>query len=441
MRRLILSAMLSFGLVASPVLADEAIYQAIDEDYAYLENLYIHLHQNPELSYQEEETAKRMAEEIRALGYEVTENVGGFGVVGVLENGDGPTVLLRADMDGLPVREQTGLPYASTKKGVTQVGEETFVMHACGHDIHMTSLVGAARRLAELKDQWRGTLVLIFQPAEERGGGALAMLEDGLFERFPKPDYNIALHDAASAPAGLVGYAKGYALANVDSVDITVHGIGGHGAYPHTTVDPVVLAAQIVVNLQTLVSRNISPLEPAVVTVGSFHSGSKHNIISDEAKLQLTVRSYTDEVRAKLLDGIKRIAENQGRAAGLPDDKLPEVKVLEDEHTPSTYNDPDLADRVGQAFREAGVADQVVVTDPVMGGEDFSQYGRTEDKIPGLIFWIGAVDPAKYLASQETGESLPSLHSPFFAPVPEPTIKTGVRAMTIAALELLGKPE
>ncbi|MHA1543963.1 MAG: M20 metallopeptidase family protein, partial [Alphaproteobacteria bacterium] len=301
--------------------------------------------------------------------------------------------------------------------------------------------VGTARRLAQLKDTWRGTLVMIGQPAEERGGGARAMLEDGLYERFPLPDYNLALHDGAGAPAGLVGYTSGYALANVDSVDIIVHGIGGHGAYPHTTKDPVVLAAQIVVELQTLVSRVISPLDPGVVTVGSIHGGTKHNIISDEVKLQLTVRSYTDEVRATLLDGIKRIAENLGRAAGLPEDKLPEVTVREDEHTPSTYNDPELAERVTNAMRAAGAAGIIMETPPVMGGEDFSEFGRTEEKIPGLIFWIGAVNPEEYAATVAAGGSFPSLHSPFFAPDPEPTIKTGVRAMTIAALELLAKAE
>lgn len=440
MHRLLIPFLAVFGFAVGPAFADETIYQAIDEDYAYLDALYKQLHQNPELSYQEQETSQRMAAELRSLGYEVTENVGGFGVVGVFENGEGPTVMLRSDMDALPVQEQTGLPYASTKKGMNREGEEVFIMHACGHDIHMTSLIGTARRLMDLKDRWRGTLVLVFQPAEEIAG-AKFMLADGLFERFPKPDYNLALHDAASAPAGVVGYTSGWALASVDSVDIVVHGIGGHGAYPHTTKDPIVLAAQIVVDLQTLVSRTVSPLEPAVVTVGSIHGGSKHNIISDEVRLQLTVRSYTDEVRAELLDGIRRIAVNHGRVAGLPEDKLPEVTVREDEHTPSTYNDPDLVDRVAAAMRAAGVAGLIAEGPPVMGGEDFSEYGRTEDKIPSFIFWIGAVDPATYQEAQATGATLPSLHSPFFAPLPEPTIKTGVKAMTVAALELLGKPE
>lgn len=440
MPRFSIALVLGFGLLTTPTTANEAIYQAIDEDYAYLEELYLYLHQNPELSYQEEQTMHKIAAELDGLGFEVTENVGGFGLVGVMKNGEGPTVLIRTDLDGLPLEEQTGKPYASVAKAINQVGDEVFVMHACGHDIHMSAFVGTARRLVELKDTWRGTLVMIGQPAEERGGGARAMLADGLYERFPLPDYNLALHDGAGAPAGWVGYTSGYALANVDSVDIIVHGIGGHGAYPHTTKDPVVLAAQIVVELQTLVSRVISPLEPGVVTVGSIHGGTKHNIISDQVKLQLTVRSYTDEVRATLLDGIKRIAENLGRAAGMPEDKLPEVTVREDEHTPSTYNDPDLSSRIAGAMRAAGAA-IIMETPPVMGGEDFSEFGRTEEKIPSFIFWIGAVNPEEYAATKAAGGSFPSLHSPFFAPDPEPTIKTGVRAMTIAALELLGKTE
>ncbi|MEE8294977.1 MAG: amidohydrolase [Sphingomonadales bacterium] len=441
MPRLLIAIALGFGLLASPAVANEALYQAIDEDYAYLEELYLYLHQNPELSYQEEQTMHKIAAELDGLGFDVTENVGGFGLVGVLKNGEGPTVMIRTDLDALPLQEQTGKPYASVAKAINQVGDEVFVMHACGHDIHMSAFVGTARRLVELKDQWRGTLVMIGQPAEERGGGARAMLEDGLYERFPLPDYNLALHDGAGAPAGMVGYTPGYALANVDSVDIVVHGIGGHGAYPHTTKDPVVLAAQIVVELQTLVSRVISPLEPGVVTVGSIHGGTKHNIISDEVKLQLTVRSYTDEVRATLLDGIKRIAENLGRAAGLPEDKLPEVTVREDEHTPSTYNDPALSERLSNAMRTAQAAGIIIETPPVMGGEDFSEFGRTDEKIPSFIFWIGAVNPEEYAATIAAGGTFPSLHSPFFAPDPEPTIKTGVRAMTIAALELLGKAE
>jgi len=441
MRRFLLSSVSAFLLMTSSALANDALFQAIDDDYAYLEELYLDLHRNPELSYQEQQTMGRVAGELRNLGFEVTENVGGFGFVGVIRNGEGPTVMIRTDLDALPLEEATGLPYASRIKAINQAGDEVFVMHACGHDIHMAAFVGTARRLVEMKDNWRGTLVMIGQPAEERGGGARAMLEDGLFERFPKPDYNIAFHDWSGNPAGSIGYTKGPAFANVDSVDIVVHGIGGHGAYPQFTKDPVMLAAQIVVDLQTLVSRTISPLDPGVVTVGSIHGGTKHNIISDEVKLQLTVRSYTDEVRKTLLDGIKRIAVNQGRAAGLSEDLLPEVSVAEDEYTPSVYNDPALADRVAEAMRAAGVANIIKEIPPVMGGEDFSRYGRTEDNIPGFIFWVGAVNPEEYAATVAAGGSFPSLHSPFFAPDPEPTIKTGVRAITVAALELFEKVE
>ena len=277
--------------------ADTALQSAIREDYPYLESLYVHLHKNPEISFQEEKTGLRMAQELRSLGFTVTENVGGYGVVGVLENGEGPTVLLRTDMDALPVREKTGKPYASTATTVDEHGNTVSVMHACAHDVHMTVFTGAARRLTAMRDQWQGTLVMIAQPAEERGAGARAMLKDGLFERFPRPDYNLGLHVSASFPAGTVVYTKGYVMAAVDSVDITVFGIGGHGAYPHRTKDPVVLSAQIINSLQTLVSRELKPVDAGVVTVGSIHGGTKHNIIPDRVRLQLTVRSYTDEAR------------------------------------------------------------------------------------------------------------------------------------------------
>ncbi len=405
---------------------------------AYLEKLYLHFHQNPELSLKEFETAKRMKSELEQVGFDVTEGVGGTGLVAMMKNGPGPVLMLRADMDALPVAEQTGLDYASKARGVNQRGQDVSVMHACGHDVHMTSLVGTARHLAANKDQWSGTLMLVAQPAEELGKGARAMLADGVFERFAKPDYNIALHVSAGLPAGKVGYASGFALANVDSVDIKVHGIGGHGAYPHTTKDPIVLAAYIVTALQTLVSRQTSPLDQAVVTVGSIHGGSKHNIISDNVHLQLTVRSYSDETRAALMAGIERIAVNQGRAFGLPEDKLPEVEV-KDEFTPATYNTPELAKRVGATIGNAIGADNVAVLDPVMGGEDFGRYGRTEDKIPSVIYWLGAVNPEVYAKAKADGTSLPSLHSPFFTPDRNLTIKTGVSSMSAIALDILAK--
>ena len=420
------------------VRADTALQTMIQEDYPYLESLYLHLHQNPELSFHEEKTSERMAAELRSLGFTVTEKVGGYGVVGVLNNGEGPTVLLRADMDALPVLEKTGKPYASKATTVDEHGNTVSVMHACAHDVNMTVFIGAARRLTAMVDKWQGTLVMIAQPAEERGAGARAMLKDGLFERFPRPDYNLALHVSASRPTGQVIYTKGYAMANVDSVDITVYGIGGHGAYPHSTKDPVVLSAQIINALQTLVSRELKPIDAGVVTVGSIHGGTKHNVIPDKVELQLTVRSYTDEARSMLLEGIKRIATGQAMTMGLPPDKLP-VVTIKDEFTPSVYNNPDLADRIVNVLRTVLDEEQLIPGEPVMGGEDFARYGRVEPKIPSLLLWIGGVEVDKYGKAMESGEVLPSLHSPFFAPDPQPTILTGVKVMTTGALELLGK--
>ena len=415
-----------------------SIQSAIASDYGYLKDFYTDLHQHPELSFHENRTAEKIANELRSLGFEVTHPVGGTGLVGVLKNGEGPTLMLRTDLDALPVKEQTGLPYASTRQMMDDLGKTVDVMHACGHDVHMTVFVGTARRLVSLKDRWQGTLILVGQPAEERGAGARMMLEDGLFERFPRPDFNLALHVSPELAAGTVGYTKGYAFANVDSVDIAVHGIGGHGAYPHKTKDPVVLAAKIILSLQTLVSREISPLDPAVVTVGSIHGGTKHNIISDRVDLQLTVRSYSNQVKNQLLEGIKRIALSEARAHGLPDSLLPTVKI-KNEATPSLYNDPEFTLRMVHVFERTLGKHNVTATDPVMGGEDFARYGRVEPKIPSLMFRLGAVDSALLAKAKEKGEPLPSLHSPLFAPVPEPTIKTGVMAMTSAALELLAK--
>ena len=423
------------------VYADTVLQAAIHKDYAYLESLYLHLHKNPELSFHEAETSALLATELRNLGFTVTEKVGGYGVVGVMKNGDGPTVLLRTDMDALPVLEKTGKPYASTVTTVDEHGNTVSVMHACAHDVNMTVFAGTARRLTAMADKWWGTLVMIAQPAEERGAGARAMLNDGLFERFPRPDYNLGLHVSASGPAGTVIHTKGYVMASVDSVDITVFGVGGHGAYPHRTKDPIVLSVQIINALQTLVSRELKPIDAGVITVGSIHGGTKHNIIPDKVELQLTVRSYTDEARATLLDGIKRIAIGQALAMGLPADKLPDVKI-KDESTPSTYNNPELADRIVNAL-QARLSDdiQLIPGEPVMGGEDFSQYGRVEPKIPSLFLFIGGVNADKYAAAKQTGEVLPSLHSPFFAPDPQPTIITGVEVMTTSALELLGKAD
>jgi amidohydrolase len=417
-----------------------------------LNDLYLYLHENPELSFKEIKSSAIMANELESLGFDVTtglgdewtraksqrdygtvrDGVGGYGVVGVLKNGEGPTVLIRADMDALPVAERTDLPYASKVVAETWTGVTNGAMHACGHDIHMTSWVGTARNLVENKDKWSGTLIMIAQPAEELGNGAKAMIEDGLFSRFPVPDYNLGLHVSAALPAGKVAYSSGYALANVDSVDITVKGVGGHGAYPHTTKDPIVVASSIVMAVQTLVSRNTDPQKAAVVTVGSFQAGAKHNIVSDEAKLLLTVRSYDDDTRTMLIEGIKRIAKAQADTYGAPE---PEIFV-EPDYTPSTYNDPELSATAAAAIGAAIGEDNIAKMTPVMGGEDFSQYGRTEEKIPGLIFWIGAVEPDLWQRAQDGPLGLPSLHSPFFAPDYEPTIETGVKSMSAAAMKL-----
>jgi len=423
------------ALMAVPAQADE-LRDAVTADMPALVELYQDLHANPELSFQEFETARKLAARARALGFEVTEGVGQTGVVAVMRNGDGPTVMLRADMDGLPVIEQTGLAYASKRRAVPASGIETGVMHACGHDTHMTAWIGTAQLLAERKDQWSGTLVMILQPAEEIGEGALAMLEDGLFTRFPKPDYVLAFHDAAQAPAGFIGYSKGFALANVDSVDVVVPGIGGHGAYPHTTKDPIVIAANIVTRLQTLVSRELNPLDPAVVTVGSFQAGAKHNIIPDEARLQITVRSYTDAARKQLLDGIARIAKGEALAAGIPEDKLPKVTV-QDPYTPATYNTPEFTEKVMAGLKQR-FEGRVFETPSVMGGEDFGQFYRADpDNVESLIFWVGGVPQAEWDKAQKDEIELPSLHSPFWAPDAPVVIATATEAMTAATLDLL----
>lgn len=436
MRMAKLAAVAGICLVAAPLQANE-LRDEVSAEMPTLMELYKDLHANPELSFQEFETAKKLAERARALGFDVTEGVGQTGVVAVMRNGDGPTVMLRADMDGLPVVEQTGLAYASKRVAVPASGVETGVMHACGHDTHMTAWIAAAQLLAERRDQWSGTLVMILQPAEEIGLGALAMLEDGLFERFPKPDYVLGFHDAAQFPAGMIGYSPGYALANVDSVDISVKGIGGHGAYPHTAKDPIVLASAIVMKLQTLVSRESSPLDPAVITVGSFLAGAKHNIIPDEAKLQLTVRSYSDESRKLLLDGIKRIVRGEAIAAGMPEDRMPEVNVILP-YTPSTYNTPEFTEQVMAGLKTRFGDARVMQVPSVMGGEDFGQFYRADrENIESLIFWVGGVPQDEFDAAQRGETKLPSLHSPFWAPDAEKVIATATEAMVASTLDLM----
>ena len=422
-----------------------------------LRQIYEHLHRNPELSFQEKNTSAVLAAEMKRLGFTVAtgvgdawtraraqkeygkieDGVGGYGVVAVLRNGAGPTLMIRADTDALPLVEKTGLPYASTARDIAWSGEESGVMHACGHDIHMTAWVGTARELVARKSEWKGTLVMIAQPAEEIGLGSMAMLEDGLYSRFPKPDRVIALHDNASLPAGTIGVGSGYVMANVDSVDLNITGVGGHGAYPQDTKDPIVTAARIVTTLQTLVSRELDPQDSGVVTVGAFNGGFKHNIIPDEVRMQLTVRSFADATRDKLLNGIARIAKAETLAAGLDPEKAVSLRV-KDDYTPSLYNDPALVERVSGVLKKTIGDGNVVTAQPTMGGEDFSRFARTADKIPIMLFWLGAVSQEKYEASQKPGgPALPSLHSSTFAPDPDPTIATGVKAMTAAALDLL----
>lgn len=425
---LILISIISLGPISSNAIAKYNIDEIV--------NLYKFLHSNPELSWQEDKTASHLADILEADGYEVTRGVGKKGVVAILENGKGPTLMIRADMDALPVEEKTNLKYASKVRQINRFGKEVPVMHACGHDIHMSVLIGTAKNLISMKNSWSGTLMLVLQPAEEVGQGSLAMLEDGLFERFPRPDFNLALHVGGMGPAGTIGYQLGYAMANVDSVDIIVNGVGGHGAYPHTTIDPIVLASQIVLSLQTIVSRKIDPLEPAVVTVGSIHGGLKHNIISEEVRLQLTLRSYSDEVREKTIDEIKKIVKGLGIAAGLPESKMPKV-LLKDEYTPALYNDPEFSRKV-LSFISKEIGDEnVSEISAVMGGEDFARYGRQNPKIPSLLFWLGGTSKEDWKKYQNNEIELVSIHSPFFAPDPKPTITTGIKAMSASALGLL----
>lgn len=438
----ILACATALGVLAATgpaaLAADDALRADIARDYdARLKDLFIHFHRNPELSFRETGTAARLAKELRALGIAVTEGVGKTGVVGVLKNGEGPTVLIRADMDGLPVEEKSGLPYASKARQVGLNGKEMPVMHACGHDVHVTALVGTAKQLVARKDQWKGTVVFIGQPAEETISGAKAMIEDGLYTRFPRPDYALAFHVSADVPAGRIGLVPGLTSSSSDSVDIIVHGVGAHGASPHTGKDPIVIGSQIVMALQTLVSREIAPLEPGVVTVGSFHAGHKHNIISDRAELQLTVRSDSEAVRAKLLDGIKRIAANAGRMAGLPEDKLPEVRVGF-ESTPTTVNDAPLTERVRAAFaNQFGEGVFFSQARQGMGAEDFAYFIEKDLKVPGVYFAVGGTSQSAIDAAKAGGPPIPSHHSPLFKIEPEPSVTVGVEAMTVAALDLL----
>jgi hippurate hydrolase len=438
----------ALALAAAPLFGQQTPQQIADTELPSLLTIYKDLHSHPELSTHEERSAGIVAKELKAAGCEVTEKVGqydkpgltSFGVIGVMKNGDGPTIAIRTDLDGLPVREETGLPYASTVTTKNDAGQEVGVMHACGHDIHMTTFIGTARALGKLKDKWKGTIIFIGQPAEETVGGARALLKDGLYTRWPKPAYVLGLHDDAEIAAGQIGVTEGYCYANVDSVDVTVRGVGGHGAYPHKTKDPVMLAAEMITAWQTIASRENNPIDPIVITVGSIHGGTKHNIISDEVKMQLTVRTYKQDVRDRVLAAIDRIAKGIATANGIPADRAPIVQVEKDQYTPATYNNPELTKRVTATLKTALGANNVIAKDPTMGGEDFSEYSMPDHSIPAFMFNVGAVDPAKAAESKKPGgPSLPSLHSSKFAPVPEPTLRTGMIGMTSAVLDLMKK--
>jgi amidohydrolase len=407
--------------------------EQIDAVYPQVEALYLDLHRNPELSFHEEKTAAKIAEQLRRLGYEVTTAVGGNGVVGVLKNGGGPAVMLRAELDALPVPEKTGLPYASHVTTHDDRGVEVPVMHACGHDLHMAVGIGTAALLAQNKDRWHGTFIYVGQPAEERIGGATAMMKDGLFTRFPKPDFAFAVHDSNGLPAGKVGYTPGFSASNADSVNVTVYGVGGHGSAPQETIDPIVIAARTIMSWQTIVSREIDPQDPAVITVGSIHGGTKNNIIPDEVVMQLTVRSYKDEVRKHLLASIERIAMAESEAAGAP--KKPLVQHVEG--VGAVYNDPQVTNRIADRLKQVMGNDNVVLGRPIMASDDFAEYRF--GGIPSVMLELGAVNPAKYAEAKKSGAPLPGPHSPYFAPDREPSLKTGIEVEMAAILELMGK--
>lgn len=438
---------IALTLVSTPLLAQQTPQSLADAELPSLLTIYKDLHAHPELSTREERSAAIVAKELKAAGCQVTEAFGKYpqpdlkcyGVIGVMKNGAGPTVLVRTDMDALPVREETGLPYASTVVTKDANGRDVSVMHACGHDIHMATFIGAARSLNKLKDQWRGTIIFVGQPSEEIAGGASALLKDGLYARFGKPDFAIGFHDRAQMEIGHVGVTEGYTYANVDSVNITVRGVGGHGAYPHKTKDPIVISSEIVMALQTIASRENDPIDPVVVTVGSIHGGTKHNIIPDEVKMQLTVRTYKAEVRERTLAAIERITKGIAVAAGIQADNMPIVEVLRDQFNPATYNNPELTKRLVAVWKKTLGAENVEMVDPTMGGEDFAEYSLADHSIPAVDFHVGAVDPARMAESKKTGIPLPSLHSSKFAPIPEPTIRTGIIATVSAVLDLMKK--
>jgi amidohydrolase len=435
---LLFSALALFAQQTTPETAAES-------ELPSLLAIYKDIHSHPELSTREERTAGVIAKELRAVGCEVTEHFGKYddpkakcyGVVGMMKNGPGPLVLVRTDLDALPVEEETDLPYASKMTTKDDTGKEVHVMHACGHDAHMAAFIGTARALQRLKDQWSGTIMFVGQPAEETVSGARAMLKAGLYNRFGKPDFALGYHDNAELETGKIGIVEGYAQANVNSVTITVRGLGGHGAYPHKTKDPIVLAAEIINALQTIVSRENNPIDPAVVTVGSIQGGTKNNIIPDDVKMLLTVRTYKSEVRDRVLAAIDRITKGCAMAAGIPPHRAPIVEVSKDQYATAVYNNPELCRRLAVVWKKQLGDGNVLAMNPTMGAEDFSEFSLPDHSIPAVDFWIGAVDPAKIAEYKREGKELPSLHSSKFAPVPDPTIRVGIIGMTSAVLDLL----
>jgi amidohydrolase len=434
------------GLMAScacgaPAFAADALSAA---QLGSLVATYKDIHAHPELSQHEERTAGLFAAELRKAGYSVTEKIGrypdgsrAFGVVGILKNGAGPTLMIRADMDALPITEATGVPYASHVKALNAAGQEVGVMHACGHDVHISALIGTARVLAADKAKWHGTLMLVGQPAEETVGGARAMLADGLYERFGTPDMIVALHDGSNRAAGTVSLATGPAQASATSIDVVLRGVGGHGAAPQAAVDPIVMAGEFIVQLQTIVSRSQDPLNPSVVTIGSVHGGTRRNIIPNEVKLEITARAFSDRARTTIIEGIERIARGVSVSAGAPADLVSTVTVLEQESTPMLYNDPVLAVRVRHALTAALGAGNVFDDAPIMPSEDFGAFGLPDRRIPVVMFWLGAADPQKLAAAQAAGRELPGPHTNRFEPSPEPTLQAAVTAMAGTAEELL----
>ncbi|KPL13512.1 MAG: peptidase M20 [Bacteroides sp. SM23_62] len=436
-----LGVYLSLAVLAICAASNAQLAERIDEQLTgnleQHEGLYKHFHQYPELSFKEFKTSEKLSDELERLGFKLTRNVGGNGFVGLMQNGPGPVIMIRTDLDALPLEEKTGLSYASKVIMPDADGIEMPVMHACGHDMHMTVWLGTAKVLAVLKEDWRGTLMMVAQQAEEKSGGADAMIADGLFTRFPLPDYALAYHVSAELPAGTIGYRPGPFLAGVSSVDITVHGVGGHGALPHLAVDPVVLASRMVLAFQTIPSREINPLKPAVVTVGSIHGGTVHNIIPDEVKMQLTVRYYDDETYGHIISALQRITSGIAGSAGLPENLYPEVTPLG--QTPPVVNDAKLTEEAVASFSSMLGPENVIEVEPVTAGEDFARYGRTDEKVPIAMFWLGTVNREKFRAHIDQEIPLPGLHNPAFYPDFAPTYKTGVSAMAKAVIDLFNK--